>query len=92
MVITHGTDVLEETAFLAELVARSATVRGPIVFTAAMRHGSEFAPDGPRNLADALDVARAPAAAGRGVLVCLNGELHREELETLTHLVVHRES
>lgn len=85
VVITHGTDVLEETAFLAELVARSATVRGPIVFTAAMRHGSEFAPDGPRNLADALQVARTPAAAGRGTLVCLNGELHHARWVTKVH-------
>jgi L-asparaginase len=85
VVVTHGTDVLEETAFLTELVARSATVRGPIVFTAAMRHGSEFAPDGPRNLADALAVARDPAAVGRGVLVCLNGELHHARWVAKVH-------
>jgi len=85
VVITHGTDVLEETAFLTELIARSATVRGPIVFTAAMRHGSEFAPDGPRNLADALSVARTTAAAGRGTLVCLNGELHHARWVTKVH-------
>ena len=85
VVVTHGTDVLEETAFLTELVARSTTVRGPIVFTAAMRHGSEFAPDGPRNLSDALAVARAPGAAGRGALVCLNGELHHARWATKVH-------
>jgi len=76
VVVTHGTDVLEETAYLAELLGRAATVHGPIVFTAAMRHGSQFGADGPRNLADACAVARDRAAAGRGALVCVNGELH----------------
>lgn len=85
VVVTHGTDVLEETAFLAELLARGATEAGPIVFTASMRHGSELGYDGPRNLADALAVAARPDAASKGVLVCVNGELHHARWVTKSH-------
>lgn len=85
VVITHGTDVLEETAFLTELLARETTRSGPIVFAAAMRHASELGGDGPRNLADALAVAAHPAAADRGVLVCLGGEIHHARWVVKTH-------
>ena len=84
VVITHGTDVLEETAWLAELLV-SPHVDGPVVLTASMRHGSEFAGDGPRNLHDALRVAAAPSASGRGAMVCVNGELHHARWVTKTH-------
>jgi L-asparaginase len=85
VVVTHGTDVLEETAFLTELLVRSATVHGPVVFTAAMRHGSEFGADGPRNLRDALTTAGSPDASGRGALVCLNGDIHHARWLVKTH-------
>jgi L-asparaginase len=85
VVVTHGTDVLEETAFLAELLLRAATVHGPVVFTAAMRHSGEFGADGPRNLADALAVASHHDAAGRGSLVCLSGEIHHARWAVKTH-------
>ena len=85
VVITHGTDVLEETAWLCELLARDATERGPIVLTCAMRHASEFAGDGPRNLADALAVAADPTSGDRGVLVAANGELHHARWVVKTH-------
>ncbi len=84
VVITHGTDVLEETAWLAELLVRSRN-DAPVVMCAAMRHASEFAGDGPRNLADALRVAADPTARGRGVMVCANGELHHARWVTKTH-------
>jgi len=84
VVVTHGTDVLEETAWLAELLV-TPHVEGPVVLTASMRHGSEFAGDGPRNLHDALRVAATPSAAGRGALVCANGELHHGRWVTKTH-------
>ncbi len=84
VVISHGTDVLEETAWLAELLVRPHVER-PVVLTASMRHGSEFAGDGPRNLHDALRVAADPAAGGRGALVCVNGELHHARWVTKTH-------
>jgi L-asparaginase len=85
VVITHGTDVLEETAWLCELVGRRATVSGPIVLTCAMRHASEFGGDGPRNLADAVAVAAQPASRDRGALVCANGEVHHARWVTKTH-------
>ncbi len=84
VVVTHGTDVLEETAWLAELLVRP-MVDAPVVLTASMRHASEFAGDGPRNLLDALRVAADPAARGRGALVCVNGELHHARWVTKTH-------
>ncbi len=84
VVISHGTDVLEETAWLAELLVRPYVDR-PVVLTASMRHGSEFAGDGPRNLHDAVRVAADPAAVGRGALVCVNGELHHARWVTKTH-------
>jgi L-asparaginase len=76
VVVTHGTDTVEESAWLTELLARPLTARGAVVFTAAMRHADEVGADGPRNLADALSVARSTVARDRGVLVCVNGELH----------------
>jgi len=85
VVVTHGTDVLEETAWLVELVARGSTTSGPVVFTASMRHADELGGDGPRNLADAIRVAADPAARDRGVLVCVNGELHHARWVTKTH-------
>lgn len=85
VVVTHGTDVLEETAWLAELVLRPTTRLGPVVFTAAMRHAGEFGGDGPRNLADSLRVAADPSARDRGVLICLNGEVHHARWATKQH-------
>lgn len=84
VVVTHGTDVLEETAWLAELLVRPRT-DAPVVLTAAMRHASEYAGDGPRNLLDALRVAADPGTRGRGALVCANGELHHARWVTKTH-------
>jgi L-asparaginase len=84
VVISHGTDVLEETAWLAELLVRPYTDR-PVVLTASMRHGSEYGGDGPRNLLDAVRVAGDPTAVGRGALVCVNGELHHARWVTKTH-------
>ena len=85
VVVTHGTDVLEETAWLAELLARPATARGALVFTGAMRHADELGGDGPRNLSDALRVAADPAARDRGALVCVNGQLHHARWVVKTH-------
>ncbi|MFZ4518420.1 MAG: asparaginase [Microthrixaceae bacterium] len=85
VVVTHGTDVLEETAWACELLVGDAADRGAVVLTCAMRHASEFGGDGPRNLTDALTVAADPVAAGRGALVCANGELHHARWVTKTH-------
>jgi L-asparaginase len=85
VVVTHGTDVLEETAWLCELLLGDARAAGALVVTGAMRHASEFGPDGPRNLADAVAVAADPAARGRGALVCMNGEVHHARWVAKTH-------
>ncbi|GII00612.1 asparaginase [Planobispora takensis] len=76
VVITHGTDVLEETAFLADLMAGEAASRGGIVLTGAVRCLDELSSDGPRNLASAVTAAAHPALRGAGAVACLNDELH----------------
>jgi L-asparaginase len=68
-VVTHGTDTVEETAFLCDV-----TVEPDVVFAAAMRSGGEIAADGPRNLLCAAHVARA--APGMGATLVLNDEIH----------------
>ena len=72
-VVTHGTDTVEETAFLCELLVGAEM---PVVFAAAMRSGAEIAADGPRNLVNAVTVAVSPDASGWGSLVTMNDELH----------------
>ncbi len=81
VVVTHGVDTLEETAFLADLLAGPA--RGGIVFTGALRPLSDPAPDGPANLAAALTAAADPDLRGVGAVVCLGGELHAARWATL---------
>ena len=73
VVITHGTDTLEETAYLLDLTVRT---KKPVVVTGAMRSGSELGYDGPFNLATSICTAISDEAVGRGVLVCFNGELN----------------
>jgi L-asparaginase len=73
IVITHGTDTLEETAYLLDLVL---TTRKPVVFTAAMRSGNEIGLDGPRNIIGAVRVAAHIDSQDKGVLVVMNDEIH----------------
>ena len=73
VVITHGTDTLEETAYLLDLTIES---EKPVVITGAMRSGSELGYDGPSNLAASICTAISEDARNRGVLVCFNGELN----------------
>lgn len=71
IVITHGTDTLEETAFLLQELLRPAK---PVVLTCAMRPSTALVPDGPQNLLDAVTVAGS--ADVRGVVVVCAGQLH----------------
>ena len=73
VVITHGTDTLEETAYLLDLTLK---IEKPVVITGAMRSSSELGYDGPFNLAASICTAISEDSKGRGVLVCFNGELN----------------
>ena len=73
VVVTHGTDTLEETSNFVNLTTKTSK---PIVFTGAMRSGSELGYDGPANLAASICTAASDEAKNRGVLVCFNGELN----------------
>lgn len=72
VVITHGTDTLEETAYL---LARTVPPAVPVVVTGSMRTSSDAGWDGPRNLRDAVRVAAHPKARNRGTLVVFAGKV-----------------
>ena len=72
VVLTHGTDTMEETAYLA---ARSVGGEKPVVFTGAMRNASELGWDGPANLMDAVRVAASDDARGYGAMVVMGGRI-----------------
>jgi L-asparaginase len=73
VVITHGTDTIEETAYFLNLVVKS---KKPVVLTAAMRPSTALSADGPLNFYNAVAVAANKDAAGRGVLVVVNDWIH----------------
>ena len=82
VVVTHGTDTVEETSYLLDLVVRSAK---PVVFAVAMRNLAEPGTDAPRNLLDAIRVTVDPASTGRGALLVLNETVHAARYVTKTH-------
>ncbi len=86
VVITHGTDTLEESAYL---VARSTASDKPIVFTGAMRTVSDLGWDGPANLFEAVQVAASEETRGFGVMVVIGGEIFAglDATKTNTHLL-----
>jgi L-asparaginase len=73
IVITHGTDTMEETAFFLNLVVRNAK---PVVLVGSMRPSTAVSADGPLNLYNAVGVAGDPNARGRGVMVMMNDWIH----------------
>jgi L-asparaginase len=73
VVITHGTNTLEETAWLLELLIDDPR---PVVLVGAMRPATALSADGPLNLFQAVQVAGSPQARGHGVLVVMDGQIH----------------
>jgi len=82
VIVTHGTDTLEETAYFLDL---SVETDKPIVIIGAMKTSSEPDWDGPRNLLDAIHICNEPNSRGMGALVCLNGEINAASEVTKTH-------
>ena len=92
VIVTHGTDTLEETAYLLDLTINTDI---PIVITGSMKNSSEPDWDGPKNLLDSIQVCLNDNSKGLGVLVCLHGEINAasevtkifsDELETFQSL------
>ncbi len=81
IIITHGTDTLEETAYFLDCTVHTET---PIIVIGAMRNSSEPDWDGPRNLRDALILAGSPEARGYGVLLCLSDSINAASEATKT--------
>jgi L-asparaginase len=83
VVITHGTDTMEETGYFLSLVTHSTK---PVIMVGSMRPATGTGADGPANIYNAVSAAIDPKASGRGVMVLLNDELHyaREATKTNT--------
>ncbi|NPV69957.1 MAG: asparaginase [Firmicutes bacterium] len=81
-VVIQGTATMEETAYLADLLHSSDK---PVVFTGAMYSASEPDSDGPRNVLYSVIVATSEYARGKGVVVCMNGEVHAARDVVKTH-------
>jgi L-asparaginase len=83
IVITHGTDTMEETAYFLDLTVHSDK---PVVLVGAMRSSTSMSADGPMNLFNAVNVAMDKASHGKGVLVAMNEEIHsaRDVTKTMT--------
>ncbi|MBI4279548.1 MAG: asparaginase [Armatimonadetes bacterium] len=81
-VISHGTTTLEDTCFLADLLVRGDK---PVIGTGAMYHASWPEWDGRRNLLNSLRAATSPESRQKGVMVCMNGELHAARDVTKDH-------
>ena len=82
IIVTHGTDTLEETAYFLDLTIKT---EKPIVVIGAMKTSTEPNWDGPRNLIDAIHICNNQNSNGLGVLVCLNGEINAASEVTKTH-------
>jgi len=82
IVVTHGTDTLEETAYFLDLTTTSTK---PVILVGAQRPASDADSDGPRNLLDSVRVAISSEAAGKGVMVVMNGQINAARDVTKTN-------
>ena len=84
VVVTHGTDTMEESAYLVDLLHDGPQ---PVVFTGAQRNAHAVDGDGPRNLRDAVQLAGHPTAAGLGAVVAMAGRVLAARYVTKVHTV-----
>jgi L-asparaginase len=82
VVVTHGTDTMEESVFLAWLLVAS---EKPVVFTGAQRHAGQPDTDGPRNIRDAISAAADEALHGVGAVILFEGDIHGARYVTKAH-------
>jgi L-asparaginase len=82
VVITHGTDTMEETSYFLDLTVKSDK---PVVLTGSMRPSTAMSADGPLNIYNAVGIAADPAAKGRGVMVTVDDDIHSAHDIVKTH-------
>lgn len=82
VIVTHGTDSLEETAYLVDLTYNDSK---PVIFVGSMRNSSELGWDGPVNLINAVYTAISDEAQNKGVMVVMNNEIHSASQVTKTN-------
>ena len=82
VVVTHGTDTMEETAYLTQLLVNS---QKPAIFTGAQRSADEPDADGTRNMLNSIRAAASPAVIGLGAMICFNDDLHAARDVTKVH-------
>lgn len=87
VVVTHGTDTMEETAYLIDLLHHDDR---PVVFTGAQRNAAEPDTDGPRNLTDAVRLAAAPHSRGLGAAIAFSGSVESARDATKVHTTASR--
>lgn len=82
IVVTHGTDTMEENAYLSDLIVQSTK---PVIFTGAQRNASEQDSDGPRNIMQAIQAAQSNKTHNMGTLILFENDLHAAREVSKTH-------